>query len=195
MTKIILPILFFVLAPTLLLFSALFYLYLAYHQGKTQLFMGNSPHQAVSYAAIPTAASALSYRITQEDARIESVQEFLTRYGSPLAPYAEHIVAASDIYGIDYRLLPSIAMQESNLCKKAPKDSHNCWGFGIYGKKITTFDSYPQAIEAVSKTLAKEYVRKGLTSPGEIMTKYTPSNTGAWANSVSFFMNFLDIAP
>jgi|SRR3989344_1755717 len=194
MTKIVLPILFFALAPTLLLFSALFYLYLAYHEGRTQLFMGSSPHQAVSYAAIPTAANALAYRINQEDARIESIREFLTRYDSPLAPYAEHIVAASDIYGIDYKLLPSIAMQESNLCKKMPKDSHNCWGFGIYGKKVTTFDSYPQAIETVSKVLARDYVRKGLVLPKEIMTKYTPSSNGSWANSVSFFMNSLEIS-
>ena len=38
--------------------------------------------------------------------------------------------------GFDYRLLPAIAMQESTLCRSIPVDSHNCWGWGIYGDKV-----------------------------------------------------------
>ena len=194
MTKIVLSILFFAIAPILLIFSALFYLYLTHHNGKTQLFTANNNGQAVSYAAIPTADNTFRYRVESADSRIEAVRDFFVRYNSPLAPYAEHIVASADAYQIDYKLLPSIAMQESNVCKKAPKDSYNCWGFGIYGKKMTTFENYPQAIETVSKVLARDYVRKGLVLPKEIMTKYTPSSNGSWANSVSFFMNSLEIS-
>jgi len=58
-------------------------------------------------------------------------------------------------------------MQESNLCKKQLKDSFNCWGFGIYGKKVTRFDSYKQAIYTVTKTLANQYKAKGLKTAEE----------------------------
>jgi hypothetical protein len=79
-------------------------------------------------------------------------------------------------------------MQESNLCKHIPEGSHNCWGFGIYGDKITRFDNYFDAIDAVTKTLATKYRDKGLTEPYEIMTMYTPSSNGSWAHGVSTFM-------
>ena len=112
-------------------------------------------------------------------------------YNSPLEQFAPDIVRTADKYGLDYRLLSSIAMQESNLCKKIIKDSYNCWGFGIYGTKVTRFQSYPEAIETVSKTLAKEYKNKGFETPEQIMKKYTPSSNGSWARGVNHFMNQL----
>jgi len=116
------------------------------------------------------------------------VRQFFAKYKSPLEPYAKNIVDDADKYTLDFRLLPAIAMQESNLCQKIITDSHNCWGFGIYGKTVTKFESYPEAIDTVTKTLANNYVAGGLNTPDEIMRKYTPSNTGAWADSVNYFM-------
>ena len=106
-------------------------------------------------------------------------------------PFATDVIESADKYGLDYRLIPSIAMQESNLCKKIIKDSYNCWGFGIYGKKVTKFDNYKTAIETVTKTLAKQYKANGLETPDEIMKRYTPSSNGSWANGVNHFMNQL----
>jgi hypothetical protein len=83
-------------------------------------------------------------------------------------------------------------MQESTLCLKAPKGTNNCWGFGIYGKKRTSFDSIADAVEVVSKTLARDYHGKGLVEPAEIMTKYTPSNDGVWARNVSYVMERIE---
>lgn len=124
--------------------------------------------------------------------RVESVQRFLKNYGSPLIPYAEFIVSTSDSYNIDHRLIPAIAMQESNLCKKAPTNSHNCWGYGIYGGKILSFANYQEAIQSVAKGLSQNYKSAGLITPREIMTKYTPSNTGNWALAVEYFMQQLN---
>lgn len=145
----------------------------------------------VAYAALPSTENVVESKIITKDARIEMLNQFLARYKSPLLPYAEEIVAAAEKYGLDWRLLPAIGMQESNLCKKEIKESYNCWGFGIYGKKVTRFDNYPQAIDTVSKTLAKNYIEQGLVTPQEIMSKYTPSNNGEWADSVAHFMNEL----
>ena len=79
-------------------------------------------------------------------------------------------------------------MQESTLCEKAPADSYNCWGFGIYSGKITRFESFEQAIETIARTLSQNYHAKGLIEPVDIMSRYTPSNTGEWADNVSYVM-------
>ena len=135
--------------------------------------------------------NVLGDSIISKDARIEIVKQFFAKYKSPLEPFASNIVGDADKYGLDFRLLPAIAMQESNLCQKIIANSYNCWGFGIYGKKVTKFESYPEAIDTVTKTIASNYVAGGLNTAEEIMKKYTPSNTGAWATSVNYFMNQL----
>jgi hypothetical protein len=129
------------------------------------------------------------------DARVYIIRNYLKKYSSPLEPFAQTLINASDKYALDYRLLVAIAQQESNLCKKIPEGSHNCWGFGIYEDKVTRFDNYPQAIEIVAKTLKTNYVDRGLDSPEEIMAKYTPPSLekgGPWAKSVNLFMTDLE---
>lgn len=130
--------------------------------------------------------------IKTSDARPLIIKNYLSKYKSELEPFYQNIVDVSDKYSLDFRLLVAIAQQESNLCKKIPTNSHNCWGFGIYGDKVTRFDSYPQAFEKVASTLKKDYVDKGLTSPQEIMGKYTPPSQGSWAAGVSQFLSDLE---
>jgi hypothetical protein len=186
MRKVFLVSTFFVLTPmalvlTLSLLSASF-------QRNISI---NQQNPKIAYAALPVASGTLKSEIVSEDARVNIVRTFFQKYNSVLLPYAEDVILAADEYGLDYRLIPAIAMQESNLCKKAPKDSYNCWGFGIYGKKVTRFDNYKEAIDTVTKTLAQQYKANGLETVEEIMSKYTPSSNGSWANSVNHFMNLL----
>lgn len=126
------------------------------------------------------------------DSRVANLKRFFRKYNSPLYDHAEFIVNTSDKYKFDYRLLPAIAMQESGVCRVIPNDSHNCWGWGIYGTTVTRFDSYPLAIEAVSKGLKTGYIDKGLTTPEQIMAKYTPSSNGSWAHGVNTFIRALE---
>jgi hypothetical protein len=156
-----------------------------------------SKNPRVAYAALPPSSGSLKMTVNAQDARVAVVKEFLTKYNSDLLPYAQTIVDAADKYNIDYRLVPAIAMQESNLCNKLTgklKDSHNCWGFGVYGQKVTKFDNYADAINTVTKTLAVEYIAKGLETPDQIMRVYTPGSNGSWAKSVNYFMNQLAVA-
>jgi hypothetical protein len=95
------------------------------------------------------------------------------------------MVRISDKYSLDYRLLAAISMQESNACKAIPPGSFNCWGFGIYGGHVTKFDSYVDGMETVAKGLKEDYVDKGLITPKDIMSKYTPSSNGSWAKGVT----------
>ncbi len=192
MRKIILLTLFFFVPPLFLLTSAFYLYYLSYNSHQLSTLTASS--QAVAYAALPSAENSLTGIIDQKDARVEIVKGFFNNYKSPLEPFAQNIVNAADKYNLDFRLLPAIAMQESNLCKKVPKGSNNCWGFGIYGKNVKMFDNYGQAINTVSKTLAIEYRDKGFETPEQIMKKYTPSNKGDWADSVDHFMEVLSLS-
>lgn len=125
------------------------------------------------------------------DARANIVTNFLERHNSPLTPYEEYgqfLVDLADEHGFDFRLLPAMAMQESNLCKSIPEDSYNCLGFGIHSRGTLRFDSYRASFQAAAQTLKEKYIDIGLTTPQEIMTKYTPSSDGSWAESVNQWM-------
>lgn len=183
MGKLFLLTSFFVVTPLLFVFSILFFSFLSYQKHPTT--------QTVAYAALPTTQDIPIEEVTQEDARVEMIRQFFAKYKSPLEPYAQNVVSSAEKYNLDFRLIPAIAMQESNLCSKIPNNSHNCWGFGIYGSKVTRFNDYPQAIETVTKTLARDYKAKGLETPEQIMQRYTPSSNGSWAKGVNHFMNVL----
>lgn len=127
-----------------------------------------------------------------KDKRVAILKAFFRRHDSPLYDQAEFVVKVSDEYGLDYRLLPAISMQESGACKVIPHNSYNCWGWGIYGNKVTRFSSYPESIETVARGLKTYYIDKGLRTPEEIMRKYNPSSNGSWAFGVNTFINVLE---
>lgn len=148
----------------------------------------DSGAQKPKYQALPERTREVVAEVTVEDGRVGALKRFFGEYESPLEPYAQLIVDEADKYNLDYRLVPSIAMKESTLCHKAPKHSHNCWGYGIYGGKTTYFTDYETAITTVSKGLGERYVGIGLVDPYEIMTKYNPVSTGSWAETVTYVM-------
>jgi hypothetical protein len=125
------------------------------------------------------------------DGRAEIVANFLERYDSPMKPhdyFGAKLVEIADRHGIDFRLLPAIAMQESNLCKAAPEGTYNCLGFGIHEGGTLGFDSYEAGFERAARELKAYYIDQGRTTPEEIMKKYTPSSDGSWASSVNQWM-------
>ncbi len=190
MRKVILLTAYLLLTP-IVLALALSLLTFTTFQKNSLTALYNNPR--VAFAALPVASGTLKTTIVSQDARLAAVKNFFKKYHSDLLPYADEIISSADKYGLDYKLLPAIAMEESTGCKNAPKDSYNCWGFGIYAKKITKFKNYPEAIDTVTQTLAKQYKANGLETPEQIMTKYTPGSNGAWAKGVTQFMNQLAI--
>lgn len=146
------------------------------------------PVTSSSTLPINTPAQGISSVIERGDARPFIVASFLERYKSPMKPYdhfGQFIVETADKYDLDYRLIPAIMMQESNLCKTAPEGTFNCLGFGIHKRGTLGFDSYEASIERATRELKANYIDKGLTTPEKIMTKYTPSSNGSWAESVN----------
>ena len=145
-----------------------------------------------SFSSAPLVMGAYEAEVTTADGRAANLRAFFRKYNSPLYDISEYIVTASDKYGLDYRLLPAIAMQESGLCRVIPDDSHNCWGWGIYGTTITKFGSYEEAIDTVAQGLKAHYIDKGLITASSIMEKYTPSSNGSWAHGVNTFLKAVE---
>lgn len=149
----------------------------------------SSPQSGVRvYASLPSKVASIDSSVGSSDARPEIVKQYLESYNSPLAPFADFIVATSDKYSLDFRLTTAIAQQESNVCKIIPPGSYNCWGWGIHSEGTLGFASFEQGIEEVSKGLREEYLNKGYSTVEEIMSKYTPLSNGSWAKGVNTFL-------
>lgn len=197
MRKIIYLLTFLIFAPLTILASGLSLLSLNY-QNHSQQVLSYQTHSNVLletpkfgvqvYAALPGEQPLITSQAIAADARVEIVKQYLIKYNSPLLPLAELIVVVSDQYNLDYRLLVAIAQQESNLCKKAPLGSNNCWGWGIHSRGTLSFPDYATAIQTVAKGIKEEYLDKGYNAVKQMMEKYTPLSNGSWAAGVNQFM-------
>lgn len=124
------------------------------------------------------------------DKRAYTVSNFLKK--TPLEPYSSYIVETSDKYGIDYRLIPAIAVKETGGGRTANEDSYNAWGFE---NGRTKWGSWEEAIDTVAKTLKTRYIDKGYTTPDEIMPIYAPpavENGGGWAIAINSYFLYMD---
>lgn len=129
------------------------------------------------------------------DARVILVHNFLDRHNSPILDedpeFAQFLVELADENNMDFRLLPAIAMQESNLCKVIPPDSHNCLGLGVHSRGTWGFETYRDNFTAAAQILKKNYIDIGLTTTEQIESKYNPTSAnrdGSWASSVNQWM-------
>jgi hypothetical protein len=146
------------------------------------------------YSATPTFIRELATSLTKGDSRPYLLDQFFKRYKSPLYGYGEKIVEEADSNDIDWRLVAGIGFQESNLCARIPKDSNNCWGWAVYTGKQSgkNFRNFDHAIEVISSDLATKYYMKGLDTVEKIMSKYTPSSRGSWAEGVNYAFNVIE---
>jgi len=155
--------------------------------------LGDQTDSEPVFAALPSFDQQMKTSIKIDDARPEIVRQYLAKHDSPLEPLAQLIVDLSDQYDFDYRWMVAIAQQESNLCKRIPPDSHNCWGWGIYGDKVTRFDSFEEALRRIAPQFVTIFLKGDHTrEPMEVMKTYTPPSTGSWANGVSTFFRHLE---
>lgn len=134
----------------------------------------------------------VSAMVVSDDARPLLLKKYLEKYNSPLVPYSDLIFKMSQDYGYDYRWIVAIAQQESNLCKKIPENSFNCWGYGIHKNGTLGFANYELAIKSFGEYLKREYFDKGLDTPEAIMKKYCPPSNGSWAFGVKQFFDEIE---
>jgi len=149
--------------------------------------------EPVVFAALPYFDQQIKTSIKTADARSEIIRQYLNKYSSPLEPYSNLIVDLSDQYNLDYRWLVAIAQQESSLCHRIPENSFNCWGWGIYGDKVTRFDSFEDALRRIAPQFTKIFLKgEPNRDPAEVMKTYTPPSDGSWAAGVSTFFDNLE---
>lgn len=118
------------------------------------------------------------------DSRAEKIDAYFAQWDLPLAGHGAGMIAAADKYGIDWRLLPALAMLETtggkNLCDKTKNGivNHNPFGFGSCQIHFNTFE---EAFDAVAKTLSgngekTSHLYKG-KSLDEVLEVYNPPAT------------------
>lgn len=188
--NLVFVIIFFAITP-LTLGVSLFSLFSLKNTDTTGVVLGSSTVASSGvrvYASLPSEFPTIDGVATSSDARPVLIENYLRRYRSPLTPHATYLVEIADKYELDYRLLPAIAQQESNLCKIIPAGGHNCWGWGIHSEGTLGFESFETAIETVAYGIKGQYIDKGFVTPEEIMGKYTPLSNGSWAMGVTQFM-------
>lgn len=180
---------FFTGAPMFIIISSLFLLFISQQKSGVLglLRFSTSP---IAYAALPSNLNLISTTVNQEDGRVEKVNSFFLSYNSPLAEYSGYIVKEADSYGIDYRYLPAIAMQESGGCLKEIPGTNNCWGYGITSKTTTSFPTYQDAIDRITRYFS-ELKNKGFGTLDAIGNIYNPSDHNNWKANVASFMSQL----
>jgi len=138
---------------------------------------------------------------TQEEVarkeKAESIDNYFAKHDAPLEGYGMKFVLESEKNGIDWRLLPAIAMRETTggkfACKSAKAPNNN---FGWASCKMG-FESIDKSIEHISKTLGgnndnvKHYKSEMTTE--QILKKYNPDSIiPGYSKQVIKIMNAID---
>lgn len=153
------------------------------------------------YSSLPQTVESFQTAINTSDARPEIIRQYLQKFHSPLEPYFQEILAASEIYSTRetpdiWRYIVSIAQCESNLGHKIPEASHNAWGLGIPtgASSGMAFSGWAEGINAEAKFL-RNLIDRGLYTPEEWGPIYAPpsaQNGGSWAKCVREFLPDLE---
>jgi hypothetical protein len=130
------------------------------------------------------------YDALKNDPRVKKIKKLYHNYGSPLESKAEYMVAVSDRFGIDYRLVPAISIVESSggLYTYRP---YNAWGWGGQGGAFT-FSSWEESIWVVTKGIKEGYWDYGARTPYQMARSYCPPTWQSWAGKVTYVLNLID---
>lgn len=119
----------------------------------------------------------------------EVIETFLAEKRSPLATQATQIVAASNRYEVDPRLIVAISGVESDfgrVCK-----GFNAWG---WNNGRTRWRSWAQSIDAFTRAISERY--PNWRNVRSMAARYNPNTPLAWSRKVSSLMaSIADAAP
>lgn len=114
--------------------------------------------------ALPCGAPA------QEDPRHKQMQDFLQAKRSPLAEHARSFLEAADRYGLDWRLLPCLALVETGGRREIRNNNVFGWGNGRI-----QFTSVSESIHTVAERLANAAPYRKKTTEDKLKA-YNPRN-------------------
>lgn len=121
-----------------------------------------------------TDSASLSPLYFGEDPRMEQLRKFFLKYDSPVHYLAGEFLEAADENGIDWRLLPSIAIVESGGGRHYSKNNIFGWDSGRTG-----FPSISEGIHTVASRLANSKLYRdkdlwGILRTYNTSTEYAP---------------------
>jgi len=139
----------------------------------------------------------LGASIEGADARELLLKLFIQKFQptSPMLPHTDSFIQTADTYQLDFRLIPAIAMCESNLGTRIPsKNSFNAWGIAVYTGQQNgkVFNDWPHAIDWVGKYIREKYYNRSITELVEMGAIWAPpsvENENSWARCVEGFMD------
>ena len=115
------------------------------------------------------------------EAKAAKIDAYFAQYDLPLAGHGMQMVLSAEKNGLDWRLLPALAMRESTGGKFICKDSNNPYGWGSC--KIH-FDSFEEATDTVAAHLggnmertARYYANKTIEQKLKAYNSVIPSYT------------------
>jgi hypothetical protein len=106
----------------------------------------------------------------EEDNRIDKIRQFFLAQRSPLAKHAEVFLGAADKHGLDWRLLPSLAIVES--AGGGVYRNNNVFG---WGNGRIRFESIGDSIRVVAERLTNALPYRNKTVEGKLKA-YNPVN-------------------
>lgn len=132
------------------------------------------------------------------DNRAEKIDTYFEQHDLPMAGLGEKMVQEADLYGLDWKLIPALAMRESTGGKFAcQKVTFSPFGWGSC--KIN-FDSYDHAIAVLAKNLSGNnpktshyYADKDIR--GILETYNPPSIVPKYADQVMKIMSDIENTP
>lgn len=136
-------------------------------------------------------AELTSSSLKPKDNRAEVLKAFLQERNSPMASSAKTFVREADKNNIDWKLVASIAGNESQFGEMIPPYSYNGWGYGVYGTNVRVFSSWDEGIAIVSKAIKTDYIDTwGAKNIYEIGSFYAADPM--WANKVITYQEQID---
>lgn len=120
------------------------------------------------------------------DPRAAKIDAYFAQWDLPLTGHGKGMIAAADKYGIDWRLLPALAMLETTGGKNLCDYNQNMNAFG-YGSCQIHFKTFEESFEAVAKTLSgngskTSHLYKGKSLEGILEVYNPPATPGIMKN-------------
>jgi len=135
--------------------------------------------------------------IPLDQEQTEKLQIFFNQYNSPLASVSATFITASEVYNLDWKILPAIAGVESTFGKHTP----SCAPYNPFGWSSTAspcglyrFDSFDDAVWHLASRLANFHPYAKWRETGETIELakiYNSPRKEAWAKSINYFLEIL----
>lgn len=120
-----------------------------------------------------------------QDARLLKIKRFFASRKAPAEAHAEDFLFAADLHGLDWRLLPSVAVIESSGGKHYSNNNILGWDNGRLA-----FPTVRAGIHHVARRLAESPLYRG-KSLDEKLSRYNPNRT--YPRRVKRLMNQLSM--